>query len=98
MIQTCGKVPDHSEPNSCGVPFLTILHCFIGINVRKSLDVEPYQYVRTQSGCLVVLSFPEDRIEILRPRPFSFSARSCGNPALGKMIFCIDASHIFQTL
>ncbi|KAJ5797374.1 monooxygenase [Penicillium pulvis] len=41
------------------------------------------------------VSFPEDCIEVLRSRPFSFSARSCNKWALGRVILCGDAAHVF---
>ncbi|KAJ6114339.1 monooxygenase [Penicillium sp. IBT 16267x] len=41
------------------------------------------------------VSFPEDCIEVLRSRPFSFSARSCNKWALDRVILCGDAAHVF---
>ncbi|KAK5789894.1 hypothetical protein VI817_009017 [Penicillium citrinum] len=39
--------------------------------------------------------FPEDCIEVLRSRPFGFSARSCNKWNLGRTILCGDAAHVF---
>jgi hypothetical protein len=39
--------------------------------------------------------YPEDCIEVLRSRPFSFSARSCNKWALGRVILLGDAAHVF---
>ncbi|KAE8405430.1 hypothetical protein BDV37DRAFT_293137 [Aspergillus pseudonomiae] len=41
------------------------------------------------------VSFPEDCIEVLRSRPFRFSARSCNQWALNRVILCGDAAHVF---
>lgn len=41
------------------------------------------------------IEFPEDCIEVLRSRPFRFSARSCNKWALGRVILCGDAAHVF---
>lgn len=41
------------------------------------------------------IQFPEDCIEILRSRPFSFQARSCNKWALGRVILAGDAAHVF---
>jgi len=41
------------------------------------------------------VSFPEDCIEVLRSRPFSFQARSCNKWALGRVILAGDAAHVF---
>lgn len=41
------------------------------------------------------VEFPHDCIEVLRCRPFRFSARSCDRWALGRVILCGDAAHVF---
>ncbi|KAL4806494.1 hypothetical protein BDV18DRAFT_152025 [Aspergillus unguis] len=42
-----------------------------------------------------VVEYPEDCIQVLRSRPFRFSARSCNKWALGRTILCGDAAHVF---
>lgn len=41
------------------------------------------------------IAFPQDCIEVLRCRPFRFSARSCNKWSLGRVILCGDAAHVF---
>lgn len=41
------------------------------------------------------VQFPEDCIEVLRSRPFKFSARSCNKWAIGRVILAGDAAHVF---
>lgn len=41
------------------------------------------------------VQFPEDCIQVLRSRPFMFSARSCNRWAEGRVILCGDAAHVF---
>lgn len=41
------------------------------------------------------ISFPQDCVESLRCRPFTFSARSCNKWALDRVILCGDAAHVF---
>ena len=41
------------------------------------------------------VQYPEDCITVLRSRPFYFSARSCNNWALGRVIVAGDAAHVF---
>ncbi|KAJ5190353.1 uncharacterized protein N7498_009338 [Penicillium cinerascens] len=41
------------------------------------------------------VSFPEDCIEVLRSRPFKFSARSCNRWSHGRVVLCGDAAHVF---
>ncbi|KFZ13759.1 hypothetical protein V502_06464 [Pseudogymnoascus sp. VKM F-4520 (FW-2644)] len=41
------------------------------------------------------VSWPEDCIECVRSRPFSFSARSCNRWSVGRVILCGDAAHVF---
>lgn len=46
-------------------------------------------------GLHAPIMFPEDCIEVLRSRPFSFQARSCNKWALGRVILAGDAAHVF---
>lgn len=46
-------------------------------------------------GLQKAVKFPEDCIEVLRSRPFSFQARSCNKWALGRVILAGDAAHVF---
>lgn len=46
-------------------------------------------------GLQQAVRFPEDCIEVLRSRPFSFQARSCNKWALGRVILAGDAAHVF---
>ena len=39
--------------------------------------------------------FPTDCIQVMRCRPFSFSARSCNRWALDRTILCGDSAHVF---
>ncbi|KAL4811663.1 hypothetical protein BDW67DRAFT_189990 [Aspergillus spinulosporus] len=41
------------------------------------------------------VQFPEDCINILRSRPFAFSARSCNVWAKDRVILCGDSAHVF---
>lgn len=41
------------------------------------------------------VQFPEDCVNILRSRPFSFQARSCNKWALRRVILTGDAAHVF---
>lgn len=41
------------------------------------------------------IQYPNDCIEVLRCRPFSFSARSCNRWWLDRVILCGDAAHVF---
>lgn len=41
------------------------------------------------------IQYPEDCIEVLRPRPFLFSARSCDRWSQGRVILCGDSAHVF---
>ncbi|KAJ5918024.1 monooxygenase [Penicillium verhagenii] len=57
-----------------------------------------YPYLRhpgSRYGLKEDVGFPEDCIEVLRSRPFSFSARSCNKWALDRVILCGDAAHVF---
>ncbi|KAF3387026.1 hypothetical protein F1880_001616 [Penicillium rolfsii] len=49
----------------------------------------------SQYGLRHDVVFPEDCIEVLRSRPFRFSARSCNKWALDRVILCGDAAHVF---
>ncbi|KAJ5769581.1 monooxygenase [Penicillium odoratum] len=58
--------------------------------------VHPYlKHEGSRYGLKEDVSFPEDCIEVLRCRPFNFSARSCNKWALGRVILCGDAAHVF---
>lgn len=46
-------------------------------------------------GLQQAVRFPEDCIEVLRSRPFSFQARSCNKWALDRVILAGDAAHVF---
>ncbi|CAH0051114.1 unnamed protein product [Clonostachys solani] len=39
--------------------------------------------------------YPDDCIEVLRSRPFNFSARSCNRWSQDRVILCGDAAHVF---
>ncbi|OAQ99505.1 hypothetical protein LLEC1_01697 [Akanthomyces lecanii] len=41
------------------------------------------------------IMYPLDCIEVLRCRPFRFSARSCNEWAHGRVVLCGDAAHVF---
>lgn len=41
------------------------------------------------------VTYPLDCVDVLRCRPFHFSARSCNKWALGRAILCGDAAHVF---
>ncbi|GKZ27307.1 hypothetical protein AbraCBS73388_004084 [Aspergillus brasiliensis] len=41
------------------------------------------------------VQFPEDCIEVLRCRPFTFSSRTCNVWAKDRVILCGDAAHVF---
>ncbi|KAL3483027.1 hypothetical protein BJX62DRAFT_249975 [Aspergillus germanicus] len=58
--------------------------------------VVPYiTHPGSRYGLASDVEFPEDCIEVLRSRPFRFSARSCNKWALGRTILCGDAAHVF---
>ena len=46
-------------------------------------------------GLSQLVRYPEDCIEVLRSRPFSFQARSCNKWALDRVILAGDAAHVF---
>lgn len=39
--------------------------------------------------------YPLDCVDVLRCRPFRFSARSCNKWSLGRVVLCGDAAHVF---
>ncbi|CAG9942525.1 unnamed protein product [Clonostachys rosea f. rosea IK726] len=41
------------------------------------------------------IHYPDDCIEVLRSRPFKFSARSCNRWSQDRVILCGDAAHVF---
>ncbi|KAF7563742.1 hypothetical protein G7046_g421 [Stylonectria norvegica] len=41
------------------------------------------------------VAYPWECIEVLRCRPFRFSARSCNKWSLGRVVLCGDAAHVF---
>ncbi|KAL7940891.1 hypothetical protein V8C42DRAFT_205788 [Trichoderma barbatum] len=41
------------------------------------------------------IPYPLDCVEVLRCRPFRFSARSCNKWSIGRAILCGDAAHVF---
>ncbi|CAM1509221.1 Fc.00g029600.m01.CDS01 [Cosmosporella sp. VM-42] len=57
-----------------------------------------FPYIRhkgSRYGLSEDVQFPADCIDVLRCRPFRFSARSCDKWALGRVILCGDAAHVF---
>ena len=58
--------------------------------------ISPYiTHPGNRYGLAHAVRYPEDCIETLRSRPFSFSARSCNKWALGRVIIVGDAAHVF---
>ncbi|KAJ5730398.1 monooxygenase [Penicillium malachiteum] len=58
--------------------------------------VHPYlTHPGSRYGLKEDVAFPEDCIEVLRSRPFRFSARSCNKWALDRVILSGDAAHVF---
>ncbi|KAJ5679876.1 monooxygenase [Penicillium macrosclerotiorum] len=58
--------------------------------------VYPYlTHLGSRFGLEGAIEYPEDCIEVLRCRPFRFSARSCNKWALNRVILCGDAAHVF---
>ncbi|KAJ5365229.1 monooxygenase [Penicillium concentricum] len=58
--------------------------------------VYPYlTHSGSRYGLAEDVEYPEDCIDVLRSRPFRFSARSCNKWALGRVILCGDAAHVF---
>ncbi|KAL3441651.1 hypothetical protein BJX65DRAFT_313651 [Aspergillus insuetus] len=71
-----------------------------GVEMAKHAKVKevvgPYiTHPGSRYGLTRAVEFPEDWIQVLRSRPFRFSARSCNKWALGRTILCGDAAHIF---
>ncbi|CAI7585491.1 unnamed protein product [Penicillium manginii] len=71
-----------------------------GVEMASEVKVRDvvYPYL-THPGSLYGLKqdvpYPEDCIEVLRSRPFRFSARSCNKWSLDRVILCGDAAHVF---
>ncbi|GKZ95774.1 hypothetical protein AnigIFM59636_009782 [Aspergillus niger] len=65
---------------------------------REMVQKIVFPYI-THNGSLYSLpgdvQFPEDCINILRSRPFAFSARSCNVWAKDRVILCGDSAHVF---
>ncbi|KAF9883713.1 hypothetical protein FE257_003051 [Aspergillus nanangensis] len=65
---------------------------------REMIRKIVFPYI-THSGNRYQLSediqFPEDCIDILRSRPFAFSARSCNVWAKDRVVLCGDSAHVF---
>ncbi|KAH0592480.1 hypothetical protein MHUMG1_09751 [Metarhizium humberi] len=64
-------------------------------NIRKIV----YPYI-THAGSTYGLDinkvqYPADCIQVLRSRPFHFSARSCNKWSMGRVVLCGDAAHVF---
>ncbi|GIJ91001.1 hypothetical protein Asppvi_009966 [Aspergillus pseudoviridinutans] len=58
--------------------------------------VFPYlRHPGTRYGLDADVEFPTDCIKVLRSRPFRFAARKCNKWALGRVILCGDAAHVF---
>ncbi|KAK0118530.1 hypothetical protein ONS95_007420 [Cadophora gregata] len=58
--------------------------------------VMPYlTHPGSRYGCDQPVTFPYDCIEILRSRPFGFSARSCNKWAVGRVMLAGDSAHVF---
>ena len=71
-------------------------------SLKMATDIEtkkiifPYlTHPGSRYGLSQPVQFPEDCIEVLRSRPFSFQARSCNRWALGRVILAGDAAHVF---
>ncbi|KAH7348906.1 monooxygenase [Rhexocercosporidium sp. MPI-PUGE-AT-0058] len=63
---------------------------------ETSKIVMPYlTHDGSQYGSDHPISFPRDCIEVLRSRPFGFSARSCQKWAVGRVILAGDSAHVF---
>lgn len=71
-----------------------------GVEMSKKENIKKvvFPYI-THPGSRYGLSedivFPEDCITVLRCRPFRFAARSCNKWALGRVMLCGDAAHVF---
>lgn len=63
-------------------------------NIKKI--VFPYiTHPGSKYGLSQSVAYPEDCIEVLRCRPFTFAARSCNKWSLGRVILSGDAAHVF---
>ena len=64
----------------------------------ESIERIVYPYLthpESRYGLISPVQFPTNCIDILRSRPFTFSARSCNKWALGRVILAGDAAHVF---
>ncbi|KAE8372286.1 hypothetical protein BDV26DRAFT_274427 [Aspergillus bertholletiae] len=64
----------------------------------ESIKKVVFPYVTHQGsryGLAHDVQFPDDCINIIRARPFTFSARSCNVWAKDRVILCGDAAHVF---
>ncbi|KAF2031485.1 hypothetical protein EK21DRAFT_110855 [Setomelanomma holmii] len=61
--------------------------------------VFPYiTHPASRHSMVAEVQFLQDCIEVLRWRPFRFSARSCNRWAKDRVILCADAAHVFPPL
>lgn len=64
----------------------------------ENIEKIVYPYVKhagKRYGLAEDVSYPHDCIEVLRSRPFWFSARSCNVWALDRVLLCGDSAHVF---
>ena len=58
--------------------------------------VHPYiTHPGSRYGLKETVKYPEDCIQVMRCRPFWFSARSCNKWALGRVVLAGDSAHVF---
>ena len=58
--------------------------------------VHPYiTHPGSRYGLEETVKYPEDCIQVMRCRPFWFSARSCNKWALGRVVLAGDSAHVF---
>jgi hypothetical protein len=58
--------------------------------------VHPYiTHAGSRYGLKETVKYPEDCIQVMRCRPFWFSARSCNKWALGRVVLAGDSAHVF---
>ncbi|KAJ6096559.1 hypothetical protein N7486_007305 [Penicillium sp. IBT 16267x] len=58
--------------------------------------VFPYlRHAGARYGLQTEVEYPNDCIKVLRSRPFRFAARKCNKWAMGRVILCGDAAHVF---
>ncbi|KAL4894483.1 hypothetical protein BDV59DRAFT_207101 [Aspergillus ambiguus] len=65
---------------------------------REMIEKVVFPYIThsgSKYGIRENVRFPEDCIDILRSRPFAFSARSCNVWAKDRVILCGDSAHVF---